>query len=432
MKDQWQKECADLRAELATLQKQLHALETKRAEANVSATPISRWRWSKSIMAVLMPFVALLAASGVLYGQGAFDALFIDQQGRVGIGRTDPNATLDVAGTLNVTKNTSLADTKIKGTLTTEGNVGIGTTSLGATLDVSGKADTNKQIALQLRSGNTNSNYNSNQVTFGYNNTDTYRHAIKTRHHGGQIKGNAIDFYVWKYEEDKVDATAIGGLHTMTLDGGDVGIGTPAPKDKLDVAGPLRVLTGSNPIRFTSGWSGFPNESGVTNQAEISNDTKDYKSLMIVGNMSGGGTTRRVKVFDQLEVAGDLVVNGLPIRKEIQPNPSKNASRNEYRFPIDPHCSDSDGCRVKIWSEPPRGKSDEFAIITIDIAVSGGGSGNTDRRIRMVDHWADVQCQVTENCGRHWWGNVKLNVATNNLLFSIDPKWHAMITIYGN
>src|SRR5918993_86866 len=33
---------------------------------------------------------------------------------------------------------------------------------------------------------------------------------------------------------------------------GSVGIGTPTPADRLDVAGNLRILTGSNPIRFTS------------------------------------------------------------------------------------------------------------------------------------------------------------------------------------
>ncbi len=84
---------------------------------------------------------------------------------------------------------------------------------------------------------------------------------------------------------------------------GNVGIGTSTPNDKLDVAGSLRILTGSNPIRFTSVWSGFPD--AVTNQAEISNDTGNYKTLMIVGN-SSANLGRRVSIWDRLEVNGAL------------------------------------------------------------------------------------------------------------------------------
>jgi hypothetical protein len=89
--------------------------------------------------------------------------------------------------------------------------------------------------------------------------------------------------------------------------GGNVGIGAISPADRLDVAGNLRILTGSNPIRFTSGWSGFPDP--VNNQAEISNDTGTYKTLMIIGNKSGG-LGRRVSVWDRLEVNGTLITTG--------------------------------------------------------------------------------------------------------------------------
>ncbi|OKP86037.1 hypothetical protein A3844_14890 [Paenibacillus helianthi] len=89
---------------------------------------------------------------------------------------------------------------------------------------------------------------------------------------------------------------------------GNVGIGTLTPSDKMDVAGELRVLSGKNPIRFTSAWSGFPDQA--RNQAEISNDTTTYKSLMLVGNSSSPDGKRKVSVWDQLDVNGFLQVNG--------------------------------------------------------------------------------------------------------------------------
>jgi hypothetical protein len=85
-----------------------------------------------------------------------------------------------------------------------------------------------------------------------------------------------------------------------------VGVGTASPADRLDVAGNLRVLTGSNPIRFTAGWSGF---APGNNQAEISNDTGTYKALMIVGNGSGGAG-RKVQVWDVLDIQGDVDIRG--------------------------------------------------------------------------------------------------------------------------
>ncbi|MCL6458808.1 MAG: tail fiber domain-containing protein [Gorillibacterium sp.] len=90
---------------------------------------------------------------------------------------------------------------------------------------------------------------------------------------------------------------------------GNVGIGTLEPADKLEIAGGLRILTGAgqNPIRFTSSWSGFPDQNA--RQAEISNDTTGYKTLMIIGN-SSGGQGRKVSIWDKLDVNGFLQVYG--------------------------------------------------------------------------------------------------------------------------
>ena len=105
----------------------------------------------------------------------------------------------------------------------------------------------------------------------------------------------------------------------FVIDGGNVGIGTATPDDQLDVAGAVRILTRSNPIRFTSAWTGFPD--GATDRAEISNDTGSFKTLMIVGNKSAG-LGRRVSVWDRLEVNGPLITQQRHTIKIGDPSPN--------------------------------------------------------------------------------------------------------------
>lgn len=110
-------------------------------------------------------------------------------------------------------------------------NVGIGTTIPSSKLDilqVGGPSGSN--IALGLRAGNTGNFYGNHQIVLGYDQTLNYAHSIRTRHNSGAGTGNAIDFFTWKYGDV---ASTIGGQHTMTLENGNVGIGTTAPYAKL-------------------------------------------------------------------------------------------------------------------------------------------------------------------------------------------------------
>ena len=98
---------------------------------------------------------------------------------------------------------------------------------------------------------------------------------------------------------------------------GNVGIGTTKADAKLTVQGGMQIadtvtiggrvdiLTASNPIRFSSTWTGFPDDK--TNGAEISNDVTGHKTLMIIGNKSAGGP-RSVSIWDVLNVNGSLNV----------------------------------------------------------------------------------------------------------------------------
>ena len=259
MTEQFERECAELRSQLATLHRKLETLHAGQAGQDPTRAP-GRSRLLRRVAIGVMALAAPLAAGGVLYGQGAGDALFIDQQGRVGIG----------------------------------------TRSSGAALDVAGQSNTDGQISLQLRSGNTAESYASNQITLGYANTDTYRHAIKTRHHSGQIKGNAIDFYVWNWGDGKSDKALIGGLHAMTLDGGKVGIGTTDPQEKLHVAGPVLA-------------EGFRTASG----ASLAGVQDSVKMLVPVGTiMAYAGDTGNSTVVAQLGKQGWLPCNGAAVPRQ--------------------------------------------------------------------------------------------------------------------
>jgi hypothetical protein len=61
----------------------------------------------------------------------------------------------------------------------------------------------------------------------------------------------------------------------------------------------------NNTLKFSSGWTGYPENIG---NAEISNDTSQYKTLMIVGNRSAQGQPRTVGVWDNLTINGNLNV----------------------------------------------------------------------------------------------------------------------------
>ena len=99
------------------------------------------------------------------------------------------------------------------------------------------------------------------------------------------------------------NSPGIGGTQIFSVGDGD---------SDIRAAYDLYVNTAANPLLFSSGWQNFP--GGANNRAEISNDTGTYKTLMIIGNKSNDGSTRRVSVWDKLEVNGTAAVsNGLTI-----------------------------------------------------------------------------------------------------------------------
>jgi hypothetical protein len=120
---------------------------------------------------------------------------------------------------------------------TNSGNVGIGTTSPTAKFEINqaGMGGTSGQNqALRIGAGNSSTYFGNSQIIFSYGGGGGYAHAIKSRHMGSTSVGNAIDFFLWQ-PTDAVNS--VGSLHVMTLNGGNVGIGTTTPNARLEIFG---------------------------------------------------------------------------------------------------------------------------------------------------------------------------------------------------
>lgn len=195
--------------------------------------------------------------------------------------------------------------------ITNGGVVGIGITNpSSAYLDIVGtNTSTN---SLQLRSGNVDTGTTSNQILFGYNGTESYRHAIKTRHMSDAMSGNSIDFYVWKYGTNSIGT--IGTQHVMSLNGGNVGIGITTPTALLHLSSNTPYIyiddtsTSGTKNRFQmvvgdvgstqSTNFGFNNVSGtsltdvltVNELGRVGIGTTSPSQKLSIGTITGGGT----------------------------------------------------------------------------------------------------------------------------------------------
>ena len=241
MNDQWEREWAALRAELAELRA---AIQTQRPSDGGGRRGASdRNRRRKRMVLVALPIVAMLATGGVLFGQGAIQALFIDQKGQVGIGTTTPAMILDV-------KEDSI----------------IGTSATN---------ETQHSVKNQKR-----------KVSFGYQLPGTSEFvgmralvAASPNHKDGNTAD--ISFDTWEY-------TTAYSREVMRINGtGNVGIGKSNPQAKLDVDGDIKAtsmhvggnvqidgtithrgIAGIAPI-WDSGWVADQPFEGDTNKAQF-------------------------------------------------------------------------------------------------------------------------------------------------------------------
>jgi hypothetical protein len=160
----------------------------------------------------------------------------------VGINQVNPLYNLDVNGGARIQR-----DLFVNSNLTVGTNLGVGTTSPAYKLDVNGTT--------AIRNGNGNVSWTNNQLLFGYNNTNTYQHAINTRHDGGGGNKNSIDFLLWN---SNVSSATVGNTNTMSITATGVGIFNSNPSYKLDVNGNVRLNNAFiGDVGYGSAYAGF-------------------------------------------------------------------------------------------------------------------------------------------------------------------------------
>jgi hypothetical protein len=203
----------------------------------------------------------------------------------VGIGTATPTQKLDVAGNVNAAGNlVATGDISAGGKFTITGNVGIGTTAPGNKLHVAGPGGYSYQDgALRLQM--------SNDDLYFYRPTEN-RFAIQTTMDGAGVQWSSL---------------------SLQSDGGNVGIGTTEPGNKLHVAGPggysykdgaLRLQMSNDDLYFYR-----PTENRFAIQTTMDGAGVQWSSLSLQpdGGNVGIGTTNPTH---KLEVSGNIKMGG--------------------------------------------------------------------------------------------------------------------------
>ncbi|ACL75869.1 tail fiber domain-containing protein [Ruminiclostridium cellulolyticum] len=220
---------------------------------------------------------------------------------------------------------------------------------------------------------------------------------------GGGSQDSAWIKYYPKYGEActlEIGTSNDSNDNICILTPSNVGVGTYTPMDKLDVVGTTRFLSGLNPIRFTAKWSGFP-DTGSRN-AEICNDTYDYKTLMIVGNRSSG-QGRKVSIWDRLDVNGPLKATGnIQARGAIIPGVG-NCSIKGIMFERPKNTDDA--AWIRYYSDTLRGGGENM---TLEIGISNDSNIETYSQTYFV---STCPWNVTNGCG--YWKTVTNTIIGN-------------------
>ena len=118
-----------------------------------------------------------------------------------------------------------------------------------------------------------------------------------------EVNGNFIQLKAWL--ETKVGPVTNTNITTT---GSVTAVTVAATTVNATTVNATGRLIGSS---FAPAYADWPLvSSSLTGGAGIVNDNVGYQSLMVVGNSSGGGSIRRVRIYDDATVSGDLAVSG--------------------------------------------------------------------------------------------------------------------------
>lgn len=108
-----------------------------------------------------------------------------------------------------------------------------------------------------------------------------------------------------------------GDDHIALMASGNVGIGTRAPRAKLEVAG--AIFAGNSDMYFTDPNHDHTGTGNAPGWAAIEN-ARNFNCLMILGRSTGSPMVRRVAVWDHLQVFGQFINSSdQRAKREIEP-----------------------------------------------------------------------------------------------------------------
>ncbi|WP_374490276.1 hypothetical protein [Zoogloea sp.] len=137
---------------------------------------------------------------------------------------------------------------------------------------------------------------------------DNNRASVNLHMSGEDGAGQEYRFQRGEPNGNNLRNIAVLGTSTSFIAESNFGLGTNAPRARLDVRGAIHA--GGSDIYFTETThrhTGFGNTLGY---AAIENDGGDYNALMILGRQTNSNLGRVVKMWDNVFIAGNLGTHG--------------------------------------------------------------------------------------------------------------------------